>query len=181
MLERVEREKSEKILLPVSGVLESCVFPKRNSYLALATLWACEEEPLTQTNVSAWRKRSPVNVPLSAFTGTTQTIAVQHTLFEQTGSIRWRFGCWSFNSKRWIIRTGLHFRASRLKCPALIFFKSTVWRGQQKLPFEKASAWSSQSCERLKCWQEGEKSLWLPLDAAGIRAFIPPSVHTLVF
>lgn len=43
--------------LPVSGVFSSDL-PNKNAYLALATLWECADALLTQTNVSACKKRA---------------------------------------------------------------------------------------------------------------------------
>lgn len=52
----------KNIKVPLSDELVSFVFPKRNSYLALATLCACAEELLTRSNASPCKNKPQLNL-----------------------------------------------------------------------------------------------------------------------
>lgn len=145
-----------------------------------------------------------VTVSVSAFTVETRIILIQHTLVVKTALLRinkhkkladssrahhlifsayYSFArTFSSDCFNWNV-TLCSSNALNLQCDRDGW--SFHWESQCK--FQAAScAPSSHSSERLKCWQEGEQLLWLPLDAPGTQAYIPStvlihSVHTLVF
>ncbi len=56
------QEVCKNVKVPLSAELVSSVFPKRNSYLALATLCACAEELLTGSNASPCKNKPELNM-----------------------------------------------------------------------------------------------------------------------